>query len=147
MANEPQGHGWLAHLDLAHAAPRCGARRKRDGRPCQGPAMRNGRCRVHGGLSTGPKTAAVLARLRAAKTKHGRYSAEHRALLRLLHASQRNGIESARSFPVREARSELLRRAREPLSCEVVNRLREMVKRELETTEQLRLDRWHESEG
>jgi len=65
----------------------------------------------------------------------------------LLHASQRNGIESARSFPVREARSELLRRAREPLSCEVVNRLREMVKRELETTEQLRLDRWHESEG
>ena len=63
------------------------------------------------------------------------------------HAYQRNGIESARSFPVREARSELLRRAREPLSCEVVNRLREMVKRELETTEQLRLDRWHQSEG
>ena len=57
---------------------------------------------------------------------------------------QRNGIVSARSFSVREARSELLRRAREPLSREVVNRLREMVKRELETTEQLRLDRWHQ---
>ena len=61
-----------------------------------------------------------------------------------LHAYQRNGIASARSFLVREFRSELLRRAREPLSCEVVNRLREMVKRELETTEQLRLDRWHQ---
>ena len=62
-------------------------------------------------------------------------------------AHQRNGIESARSFPVREARSELLRRAREPLSCDVVNHLREMVKREREATEQLRLDRWHHGKG
>jgi hypothetical protein len=128
-------------------APRCGAR-SRPGTPCQCPALRGKqRCRLHGGLSTGPKTAAGLARLRTAKTKHGRYSAEHRALQRVLHAYQRDGIESARSFPVREARSELLRRAREPLSCDVVNRLREMVKRQLEATEQVRLDRWHHSEG
>jgi hypothetical protein len=33
MTDEPQDHGWRAHLDLAHAAPRCGARRKRDGKP------------------------------------------------------------------------------------------------------------------
>jgi len=33
-------------------APRCGARNRR-GSPCQCPAMRNGRCRLHGGLSTG----------------------------------------------------------------------------------------------
>ncbi len=39
----------------AFAAPRCGARR-RDGGSCQGPAMPNGRCRIHGGLSTGAKT-------------------------------------------------------------------------------------------
>src|SRR5215203_2485310 len=26
MTDEPQDHGWRAHLDLAHAAPRCGAR-------------------------------------------------------------------------------------------------------------------------
>ena len=49
MANEPEGHGWRAHLELAHAAPRCGARRKRDRKPWQGSSMRNGRCRVHGG--------------------------------------------------------------------------------------------------
>jgi len=43
--------------------PRCGAR-CRDGSPCQAPAVWdrrldgpvNGRCRMHGGLSTGPKT-------------------------------------------------------------------------------------------
>ena len=35
---------WKAALDLANAAPRCGARRKHDGLPCQRPAMANGRC-------------------------------------------------------------------------------------------------------
>jgi hypothetical protein len=29
--------------------PKCGARRKRDGEPCQNLAMANGRCRFHGG--------------------------------------------------------------------------------------------------
>ena len=37
-------------------APRCGAKNRR-GSPCRCPAMRNGRCRLHGGLSTGPTTA------------------------------------------------------------------------------------------
>jgi hypothetical protein len=37
------------------AAPRCGAK-TRNGAACRGPAMRNGRCRLHGGLSTAPKT-------------------------------------------------------------------------------------------
>src|SRR5215510_14897946 len=33
-------------------APRCGARAKtRGGKPCRAPAMPNGRCRLHGGLS------------------------------------------------------------------------------------------------
>ena len=54
MTDEPQDHGWRAHLDLAHAASRCGARRKRDGKPCCQPAMPNGRCRVHGGLEHRP---------------------------------------------------------------------------------------------
>src|SRR5215831_13673653 len=54
-------------------APRCGARTRR-GTPCQCPAMRNGRCRLHGGLSTGPKTAEGIERIRRAVTKHGRYS-------------------------------------------------------------------------
>ena len=35
----------------------CGARGKRTGRPCGMTALyANGRCRFHGGLSTGPKT-------------------------------------------------------------------------------------------
>ena len=34
-------------------APRCGAHARRTGKPCQAPAMANGRCRMHGGKSTG----------------------------------------------------------------------------------------------
>ncbi len=36
--------------------PRCGAHRKRDGQGCRARALANGRCKYHGGLSTGPKT-------------------------------------------------------------------------------------------
>jgi hypothetical protein len=43
---------WLVNLLQAHAAPRCGAR-NRAGKPCRSPAMPNGRCRLHGGLSPG----------------------------------------------------------------------------------------------
>src|SRR5580698_1354796 len=45
------------------------------GRWCLGLAMANGRCRLHGGASTGPRTAAGLARIVAAKTTHGRFAA------------------------------------------------------------------------
>jgi hypothetical protein len=62
-------------------APRCGAR-TRMGCPCRAPAMRNGRCRMHGGKSTGPRTEEGRARIRAARTRHGRYSAEGRAFQR-----------------------------------------------------------------
>jgi hypothetical protein len=44
-----------AQAAIAHAlAPRCLARGKRTGKPCQSPAMPNGRCRMHGGKSPGP---------------------------------------------------------------------------------------------
>lgn len=36
-------------------APRCGAK-TRIGGDCRGPAMANGRCPMHGGMSTGPRT-------------------------------------------------------------------------------------------
>jgi hypothetical protein len=58
--------------DFSKAA-RCRAKTRR-GTPCQCPAMPNGRCRLHGGLSTGPKTAEGIERIRRAVTKHGRYS-------------------------------------------------------------------------
>lgn len=34
----------------------CGAYARSTGNPCQAKAMTNGRCKNHGGLSTGPKT-------------------------------------------------------------------------------------------
>ena len=73
--------------DFAKAL-RCAAK-TRSGTPCQCPAMPSGRCRLHGGLSTGPKTAEGIERIRRAVTKHGRYTerakaerAEYQALLR-----------------------------------------------------------------
>ena len=47
--------------------------------------MANGRCRMHGGKSTGPRTAEGLERMRAARTRHGRYTAKavaFRAMIR-----------------------------------------------------------------
>ena len=58
---------------------RCGAR-TRQGTPCQSPAYsHNHRCRLHGGLSTGPRTEAGRARLVASKITHGRFTKEKRA--------------------------------------------------------------------
>lgn len=57
------------------AVPSCGATTRR-GASCRCPAMRNGRCRLHGGLSTGPKTAEGRQRIRIALLKHGRYTKE-----------------------------------------------------------------------
>jgi hypothetical protein len=63
--------------DFSKAA-RCCAKTRR-GSACQCPGMKNGRCRLHGGLSTGPKTARGIARIRLAMTKHGRYSQRAKA--------------------------------------------------------------------
>ena len=56
-------------------APRCGAK-TRKGTSCKAPAMKNGRCRMHGGKSTGPKTQEGIERIRQAHLKHGRYTKE-----------------------------------------------------------------------
>ena len=62
------------HLDM-HQAPRCRARTRR-GSLCQSPAMKNGRCRMHGGMSPGAPKGNKNA------LKHGRYTAEAIALRR-----------------------------------------------------------------
>ena len=61
-------------------APRCGAHARTTGKPCRSPAMKNGRCRMHGGKA-------------GRKPTHGRYTQaaitrrrEIRALLGLLSA-------------------------------------------------------------
>ena len=48
-------------------SPRCGAHSRRTGAPCLAPAMKNGRCRMHGGKSTGRPTI------------HGRYTSTAKA--------------------------------------------------------------------
>ena len=73
----------------ARSATRCGAK-TRAGGTCQQPAMLNGRCRMHGGRSTGPRTAKGLERIRAARTTHGLRTAEM-ALLRKLMRDLREG--------------------------------------------------------
>ena len=53
--------------------PLCGAR-TRSNSPCaKYPIKGKHRCRLHGGLSTGPKTKAGKARIAAAQLKHGKY--------------------------------------------------------------------------
>src|SRR5436853_3460166 len=67
----------LEALVRANAAPRCGARSKRTGKPCRAAAMPNGRCKIHGGKSTGPRTPEGLER--SSNWKHGRFSREAKA--------------------------------------------------------------------
>ncbi len=59
--------------DPAQTPVRCGAK-TRSGAPCaKFPVEGKRRFRLHGGLSTGPKTPAGRATISAANTKHGRY--------------------------------------------------------------------------
>jgi hypothetical protein len=74
---------WRITIPLAHACPRCGARTRR-GTPCQAPAMPTGRCRLHGGTSTGPRTAKGLERLRKAKTTNGLRTAEREQVRKMI---------------------------------------------------------------
>ena len=55
---------------------RCGAR-TRKGTACLSPAIkRNGRCRLHGGASTGAKTSEGRERISQANMRHGKYTKE-----------------------------------------------------------------------
>lgn len=85
---------WRTTLPLAAASPRCGAK-TRSGSPCRAPAMPNGRCRMHGGASTGPRTQEGLERMRRSKTVHGLYSAayrEERRIIRMLTAAAKRTL-------------------------------------------------------
>jgi len=75
-------------------SPRCGAR-TRSGKPCRSPAMwskiggRYTRCRIHGGASTGPRTAAGLDKCRRTNWKNGAHTAESVASRREQQREQR----------------------------------------------------------
>jgi hypothetical protein len=75
-----------------HASPRCGAK-TRGGGSCNSPAMPNGRCRMHGGASTGaPKG------VRNGMYRHGRYTAEAAENRRKLNAWIRTMREDAQDI-------------------------------------------------
>ena len=102
MKSDPGKHPMPPDRRLAcltgnpNAAPRCGAR-TRTGSSCCQPAMPNGRCRLHGGKSTGARTAEGIERIRAARTIHGGYGAEAmklRELVRGLKARTRRLVEA-----------------------------------------------------
>lgn len=67
--------------NLCYGQP-CGAKGKRSGMPCKGPAMKNGRCRLHGGKSTGPRTPEGRMRSAMANWKHGERSQARQAEIR-----------------------------------------------------------------
>lgn len=80
----PFGHGSSVRL--------CGASRSHGRGTCKAPAMANGRCRCHGGLSTGPTSPEGRARCAAAKTKHGRETRAAREQRKALFAAIRAEI-------------------------------------------------------
>ena len=72
---QPHARTWLRGLHLAHEARRCGAR-CRSGLSCRGPAMKNGRCRMHGGRSPGAPTGS-----RNGRYRHGRFTIGTKAMM------------------------------------------------------------------
>ena len=74
----------------------------RKGTPCQRPAFKhNGRCGLHGGLSSGAKTADGLKRISEANLKHGRYTKDKLD-------AKRNAAKVGRRVLARLKRLELL---------------------------------------
>jgi hypothetical protein len=117
-APRDEPHGWLRHENTPGnpaTALRCGAKTPA-GTPCRAPALRTKlRCRMHGGKSSGPRTLDGVARIRAARTQHGRYSAVERRFQRWLRQYVANGYRSARAMLDQRAREHFLMRAREPI--------------------------------
>jgi len=67
--------------------------------------MKNGRCRIHGGLSTGPKTSHAIERIRKANLKHGLYTAAAKAARRHCRQLMKQSRET-----LKELRSRLVNR-------------------------------------
>ena len=84
--------GKATRLGAHWPGQRCFAK-TRQGTPCRNPVVTDrNRCRMHGGLSTGPRTPEGKARSIAAHTKHGRRSRAHVARVKALNAELRRVI-------------------------------------------------------
>jgi len=73
--NDNELKQWQKALERAKASPRCGAK-TRSATECKSPAMLNGRCRMHGGASTGAPKGNQNA------LKHGLYGREMKEMRR-----------------------------------------------------------------
>ena len=92
-----RGGAMIQDRTINPMSPRCGAC-TRQGGSCGQLPMANGRCRIHGGLSTRPRTPEGLERMRAAKTIHGGRAADtidFRRWVREMRADARRMIELA----------------------------------------------------
>lgn len=96
-----------------NGAPICSGRSRRTGLPCKNLAMANGKCRFHGGKSTGPKTAEGRQRIVEANLVHGGYQTiwlehltdEEREMYDLIPVDAQKVLEdSLRLITIRETR-------------------------------------------
>lgn len=89
VPGKPQGGIFRGRRGDPSQAPRCGAKTRR-GTPCQRAKERNPhtgylkKCRLHGGLSSGPRTAEGRARIAAANWRHGQRSKAAKEARRVL---------------------------------------------------------------
>ena len=114
LANRGDGAGVRLELEW-FAESRCSARTKsRAGRPCRARALANGRCRHHGGCSTGPKS--ITGRIRALTNlrpfAHLRDAPFDVAYAALAHLLARDVKEPSRRPPKRPPRKRVRRMAR-----------------------------------
>jgi hypothetical protein len=73
--------------------PTCGAKAKSTGKPCQLYPCKNGRCHLHGGKSTGPKTERGKIRSNYARLTHGCYSQFEQEEYRKMRAEMKQSKE------------------------------------------------------
>ena len=76
---------------------KCGAHARSTGQPCQAKALANGRCKNHGGMSTGPKTQEGRQAIAQATRKRMASGQQERALegfYRWLHDGGRDYLSS-----------------------------------------------------
>ena len=76
---------WQEAIDKANQAVRCTAR-TRKGITCKSPAMFNGKCRMHGGASTGAPCGK-----KHGQYKHGRFTKQSMARMAYLNQIIRDG--------------------------------------------------------
>ena len=88
--------GKATRLGANWPGQRCLAKTRR-GTPCQNPVVTNrSRCRMHGGLSSGPKTPSGKARTIAAHWKHGLRSRAHVEKIKAINVELRRVLNQMR---------------------------------------------------